>query len=217
MEVDARAPVTGAAVAGTLAGYGIAVPVGAVATYLVTLTARTSLKTGIYAALGVATADGLYALLAAVGGTALAQAIRPITSPLRWVSALALIALAVRVSVTALGQYRRSHQSAQDDDALPATSARRVYLRLLGITLLNPATVIYFAALVLGNHTTAVTTPWDETFFVLAAFGASASWQVLLAGGGAALGRLLTSRRGRMNTALFSSALITILAIRILV
>jgi threonine/homoserine/homoserine lactone efflux protein len=204
-------------VAGALAGYGIAVPVGAVATYLVTLTARTSLKTGVYAALGVATADGLYALLAAVGGTALGQAIRSITAPLRWVSAVVLIALAIRISVTALGQYRRNRESGQADDALPATSPRRVYLRLLGITLLNPTTVVYFAALVLGNHATAVTTPLDETVFVLAAFGASASWQVLLASGGAALGRLLTGRRGQLNTALFSSALITVLAIRILV
>jgi threonine/homoserine/homoserine lactone efflux protein len=65
---------TAALVAGLLAGFGIAVPVGAVATYLVSLTARTSLRTGACAALGVATADGLYALIAALGGTALAAA-----------------------------------------------------------------------------------------------------------------------------------------------
>ena len=40
-----------ALVAGLLAGYGIAIPVGAVATYLLTLTARTSLKVGACAAL----------------------------------------------------------------------------------------------------------------------------------------------------------------------
>ncbi len=63
---------TAALVAGLLAGYGIAMPVGAIATYLVALTARTSLKLGAFAALGVATADGLYALIATVGGSALA-------------------------------------------------------------------------------------------------------------------------------------------------
>jgi threonine/homoserine/homoserine lactone efflux protein len=177
VEVDARTPVTGAVVAGSLAGYGIAVPVGAVATYLVALTARTSLKIGVCAALGVATADGLYALLAAVGGTTLAQAIRSITTPLRWVSALALIALALRIAVTALGQYRTNHPSGQADVAVPATSPRRAYLRLLGITLMNPTTVIYFAALVLGNRTTAVTTPLDETAFVLAAFFSAADFR----------------------------------------
>lgn len=79
---------TTALAAGLLAGYGIAVPVGAVATYLVTLTARASLRVGASAALGVATADGAYALLAVLGGTALTRLIEPIAEPLRWLSAL---------------------------------------------------------------------------------------------------------------------------------
>jgi threonine/homoserine/homoserine lactone efflux protein len=62
---------TAAIVAGLLAGYGIAVPVGAVGAYLVALTARTSLRTGAAAALGVATVDGGYALVAMLGGGAL--------------------------------------------------------------------------------------------------------------------------------------------------
>ncbi|MGW2900881.1 hypothetical protein ACWDAO_41550, partial [Streptomyces sp. NPDC001212] len=44
-EARSAAVVSAALVAGLLAGYGIAVPVGAVATHLVTLTARTSLRT----------------------------------------------------------------------------------------------------------------------------------------------------------------------------
>jgi threonine/homoserine/homoserine lactone efflux protein len=59
--------VTGALLAGLLAGYGIAMPVGAVATYLVTLTARTSARVGAAGALGVASADGLYAVVAGIG------------------------------------------------------------------------------------------------------------------------------------------------------
>ena len=47
-----------ALVAGLLAGYGVAVPVGAIAVLIVGLTARTSLRVGAAAALGVATADG---------------------------------------------------------------------------------------------------------------------------------------------------------------
>ena len=63
-------------VAGLLAGYRIAMPVGAVAAYLVALTARTSLRTGVLAALGVATADGVDALIAVWGGAALAASFR---------------------------------------------------------------------------------------------------------------------------------------------
>jgi arginine exporter protein ArgO len=53
--------------------------------------------------------------------------------------------------------------------------------------------------------------------FVLAAFLASASWQVLIASGGALLGRALTGRRGRLVTALVSSAVIMALAVRMVV
>ncbi|MGX4687965.1 LysE family transporter [Streptomyces sp. JNUCC 63] len=206
---------TAALVAGLLAGYGIAVPVGAVGTYLVTLTARTSLRTGSCAALGVATADGLYALLAALGGSALADLLRPVLGPLRWASALVLAALAVGGAVTALRQYR-GHRLATRAGP-PAPSPARAYLALLGITLLNPTTLIYFAALVLGSRAAHAVPPFEQTVFVLAAFAASASWQLLLAGGGALLGRALTGHRGRLVTALVSSCVITVLAVRMLV
>ncbi|WP_406362340.1 LysE family transporter [Streptomyces sp. NBC_00715] len=211
---------TAALLAGLLAGYGIAVPVGAVSTYLVSLTARTTLRTGAYAALGVATADGLYALVATLGGTALAAALQPVLVPLRWASALVLAVLAVRGAVGALRQYRGRRlttRSAQD----PPRPAR-AYLALLGITLLNPTTVVYFAALVLGSRTAEAVRPLEQGVFVLAAFAASASWQLFLAGGGALLGgallgRALTGHRGRLVTGLLSSAVIMLLAVRVVV
>lgn len=227
-EADQPATVIAALVAGLLAGYGIAIPVGAVATYLLALTARTSLKVGAAAALGVATADGLYALTAALGGTALARAIQPIMIPLRWASVLVLLALAAKTATTALSHHRtnqapRTHQAPH---TLPATTRTpptptptptRVYAGLLGVTLLNPTTVVYFAALVLGSQTT--TAPPDrlkQALFVLGAFAASASWQLLLAAGGALLGKALTGDRGKLFTALASSTLIAILALRLL-
>jgi arginine exporter protein ArgO len=204
--------VTAALVAGLVAGYGIAVPVGAVATYLVSLTAHTSLRTGACAALGVATADGLYALVATVGGTAVAAALRPVLTPLRWASALVLLALAARGAVTAVRRYRAHRLSTRA--APPPPSPARAYLSLLGITLLNPATVVYFAALVLGAGAGDSVRPLDQGVFVTAAFVASASWQLLLAGGGALLGRALTGRLGRLVTAFVSSGVMTVLAVR---
>ncbi|KOV62357.1 lysine transporter LysE [Streptomyces sp. NRRL WC-3618] len=206
---------TAALVAGLLAGYGIAVPVGAVTTYLVSLTARTSLRTGVCAALGIATADGLYALLAALGGTALAGALQPVLVPLRWASALVLAALAVRGGAGALRQYRDGTLSTRADTTPPTPV--RAFLMLVGVTLLNPTTVIYFAALVLGNRASDAVSPWEQGVFVLAAFLASASWQLLVASGGALLGRALTGRRGRLVTALVSSAVIMALAVRMVV
>ncbi len=204
-----------ALVAGLLAGYGIAMPVGAVATYLVALTARTSLRVGACAALGVATADGLYALISVVAGSALAPTIEPITLPLRWASAVVLVALACRGAATAIVKYRKRQVTGSVDREL--MSPVRAYLGLLGITMMNPITVIYFAALVLASQGTTPLDHWDKAVFVLAAFVASASWQLLLAGGGALLGRLLTGPHGRLCTSLVSGAVIIGLAAHLLV
>ena len=193
--------------AGVAAGYGIAVPVGAIAVLIVSLTARTSLRVGAAAGLGAATADGLYALVAVLGGAALAGLIAPAATPLRWGAALVLLGLAAHTAWTAV---RRHRDPAVTRDAAP-TTALRAYAGVLGLTLLNPATVVYFAALILGRGDSGGGIP-----FVLGAFLASASWQLLVAGGGSVVGRVLTGRRGRLLTALISSAVIAVLAAHVL-
>ncbi|MFF9896483.1 LysE family transporter [Streptomyces longispororuber] len=208
---------TGHLVAGLAAGYGIAVPVGAVATYLVALTARTSLRVGASAALGVATADGLYALVATVAGAAAARVVTPAVGPLRLLSAAVLVFLAVRAARAAVARYRRDPGEAAALRAEHPPTPARAYVTFLGITLLNPMTVVYFAALVVGTGTGAEPDRLGQAVFTGAAFAASASWQLLLAGGGALLGRALTGRRGRLVTALTSSAVTTALAAHLLV
>ncbi len=89
--------------------------------------------------------------------------------------------------------------------ASPPPGPLRAYAALLGITLLNPTTVIYFAALVLGSQGGPGTGAAERAVFVTAAFAASASWQVLLVSGGALLGRALTGHRGLLVTALVAS------------
>ena len=187
-----------ALVAGLLAGYGIAMPVGAVAAYLVALTAQTSLRTGAFAALGVATADGVYALIAVCGGAALAAVLRPVTLPLRRGSAVVLIVLAVHGTVAAV----RRHRERRDGTGAgrTASGAARAYLGMWGMTTMNPLTVVYFTTLVLGRQAAAATGLAGQAVFVVAVLVASASWQLVLAGGGAFLGRVLTGSRGRLIT-----------------
>ena len=191
---------------GLVTGWAIAIPVGAIAAFLVTLTARTSFRVGAAAALGVASIDGIYATAAILGGAALSAAIAPIAEPLRIVSGVVLLgvaALTVRQTLRTTPEQRR--------DARPMTP-RSAYLLFLGLTAVNPATIVYFAAVVLGNHGL-VSTPVEGVAFVVAAFAASASWQLTLAGGGAALGRFVTSQRGHVVTGVVSGLVIAGLAV----
>ncbi|MBX6748788.1 MAG: LysE family transporter [Micromonosporaceae bacterium] len=199
-----------ALVAGLLAGYGVAVPVGAIAALIISLTARTSLRVGIGAALGAATADGIYAAAAVLGGAAIARVVKPIGTPLRWVAAAVLVALAGRTALTAVRQHR---SPVAERSRAGLDTPRRAFLGLLGLTLLNPATIVYFGALVLGRQATTPLSPVAEAVFVVAAFVASASWQLLLAGGGSLVGRVLAGPRGRLATAVTSSIVIVILAV----
>jgi arginine exporter protein ArgO len=202
--------VSGALVAGLLAGYGVAIPVGAIAALIISLTARTSLRVGAAAAMGAATADGIFAAAAVLGGAALARVIEPIGTPLRWVAAAVLVGFAVRTAVVAVRHYRQP-AAARSSERLG--TPLRAYFGLLGLTLLNPATIVYFGALVLGRQAADDLTTSGELVFVLAVFAASVSWQLVLAGGGSLVGQVLTGPRGRLGTALVSSVVIVVLAI----
>ncbi|GAA1517095.1 LysE family transporter [Dactylosporangium maewongense] len=204
---------------GMLAGYGVAVPVGAIGALIAGLAARTGWRTGAGAAMGVATADGIYAVIAVLGGAALAGLIAPISAPLRWVAAVVLVALAVKTAADAL---RHRHEAARAGDNGRDTDGRMTrptgaYFALLGLTMLNPATIVYFGALVLGRRADDGLSAAGETVWVLSAFVASASWQLLIAGGGTLLGKVLTGPRGRLWTALTSSAVIAVLAVVLVV
>lgn len=197
--------VGGALLAGLAAGYGIAIPVGAVGAYLVTLAARSRRDVAMAAALGVATADGGYAVLAVLGGRAVADVLEPVATPLRWTSAVVLVAIAGLIAGSAVTRHRRQantrpaapvHSSLSTRDAPPThgtppargipSSPGRAYVALLALTGLNPTTVTYFAA--------------------------SASWQLALACAGSALGRIVSGPRGRLVTAVVSSTMVIGLA-----
>ncbi|MFC8845207.1 MULTISPECIES: LysE family transporter [unclassified Micromonospora] len=203
---------TGAFLAGLAAGYGVAVPVGAIAVLILGLSARTSWRVGASAALGVATADGVYAAVATLGGTAVAGLVAPIAGPLRLVAAAVLLALAVRGAWQALrpGPVREAGRRRGLE------SPGRAFAGLLALTMLNPATVVYFAALVLARNDGREAVPAAAVAFVAGAFLASASWQLLVAGGGTVVGRALTGPRGRRVTGLVSSAIIAALAVAVL-
>lgn len=183
-------------VAGVVAGYGIAIPVGAIAILIVETGLRRGFGLAAVAGAGAAAADGIYAAVAAAFGTALAALIAPLATPLRVLAVAVLVAIAVR----GLAGLRTPVGIAPGSGTLPlradvkdperAGSAGRTFAAFLGLTLLNPITVTYFAALILGLTATGVG-PGEKAAFVAGAFLASLSWQTLLAAVGALLHRRL--------------------------
>ncbi len=194
-----------AVLSGLVTGWAIAIPIGAVGAFLVTLTARTSWRVGAAAALGIATVDGAYAALAVVAGAALAALLAPVATALRIASGVVLLVIAALTLAHALRGTRAVR------DAAPMQPAA-AYALFVGITAVNPTTVVYFAAIVLGNQDL-VATAAEGVAFVLAAFVASASWQLALAGGGALLGRTVTGPRGQRVTGVVSALVIAALAV----
>jgi arginine exporter protein ArgO len=190
---------------GLVTGWAIAIPIGAVGAFLVTLAARTSFRVGAAGALGVATVDGGYALLAVVAGAAVAAALDPVAHPLQIASGVVLLGIAALTAGHAIGTAGRIRETRP---MRPAAA----YLLFLGITAVNPTTVVYFAAVVLGNRHL-VSSAVEGVAFVVAAFVASASWQLFLAGGGAALGRVATGHRAHLVTGLVSAVVIAALAL----
>jgi threonine/homoserine/homoserine lactone efflux protein len=178
--------VTGAFLAGALAGYAIAIPVGAIAVLIIETGMRRGFGPGAAAGAGAATADGIYATLAMAGGLALAALIDPFTEPLRVVAAGVLLALGLR----GLARVLRRPGGAGTKAAVAVIGIRGTYLRFVALTLLNPVTVVYFAALVVGLPLLAPGAA-ERVAFVCGAFLASLSWQVGIAALGAVAHRRL--------------------------
>jgi threonine/homoserine/homoserine lactone efflux protein len=162
-------------VAGALAGWAIAIPVGAIAVLIVEIGIRRGFRLAAAAGAGAASADGIYAALAVIGGTALAAVLEPLERPLRVVAIGALLLIGIRGLLLMAIASRRVPGSA----TLP-TQAVPTYLRFLGLTLLNPQTVVYFAALILALPEVG-RGPGERAAFVAGAFLASLSWQTALA------------------------------------
>jgi threonine/homoserine/homoserine lactone efflux protein len=192
-------------VIGVVAGYAIAIPVGPIAVLILRTGMRDGLRAAMAAGAGAATADLIYATIAMLAGPALVGLITPVLLGARLLAAALLLVLALR-------QLRRVDFNAEARASAPAG---RTYATVLALTLLNPATVIYFATLAVGLPRFA-TDLVARALFVTGAVLASLSWQWLLAGFGSALHGRVPPRLGRI-TSLVSSAIIGTLAVKIAV
>jgi arginine exporter protein ArgO len=197
---------------GALAGYAIAIPVGAIAVLILETALKRGFWHGFAAGSGAATADLIYATIAATLGALVAQWLTPIAPFLKIVSAAFLLLLGAR-GLYQTWRVRNNHAALQGKEI--NASIGRTYATLLGLTILNPATIAYFTALILGGTVGTTPSAAEKVAFVLGAALASWSWQSLLAGIGALAHRHLPPSF-RTWTSFVGNVIIMVLGVAIL-
>lgn len=198
--------------AGLAAGLAVAIPLGAIGVLLVQEGTTRGWRRGAPAAAAVATVDTAYSLGAVVAGAALAPLVEGISPWPQVVGGLLLVALAAR------GLLRlRSSSSASPNRAGADVATGRAWGRFalfVGLTAVNPATLVSFAAVVTGLASV-VGSVGTGALFVVGVAAASSAWQLLLVALGAFLGwrggtraRLVTSVVGNGVVALLGAGLL---------
>jgi threonine/homoserine/homoserine lactone efflux protein len=195
---------------GVLAGYGIAIPVGAIAVLILDVSLRRGFGVGFMAGAGAAFADFLYAALAAVAGGALVQIISPYAIQVKVISGIVLLA----VGLYGLIRSIRSADTPETDGA-GSDGSGKVFTQFLGLTIINPLTIVYFSALILGGGAKNLDSVSEHAAFVFGAGLASLSWQTLLARLGS-LGHERLSPRFQMAASILGFLVVIGFGLRIL-
>jgi len=191
---------------GIAAGYGVAIPVGAIAVLIVQTGIRRGFRAAAAAGAGAATADLIYAFAAVLAGSAIVAIVAPLLALVR------LSAAATLVLIAAAG-VRRGLRPLAEVEGMRDGSPLRTYGAFLALTLLNPSTMTYFLTFAIGlpQISTDLAT---RIAFAIGAFAASLSWQTLLAVVGSSLHTRITPRI-ELATALLSGAILLAFAAKI--
>lgn len=193
---------------GLLTGWAIAIPLGAVGTVLVLHSARSGLVPATSAASGVATVDGGYALIAALGSTTFRdrlETLKPVLSPL---AAALLLSIALTILV-------RSVRSA-DESSLHkrVLTGRQSYVAFVAMTAVNPLTLAYFASIVTGMD--GMGTVRQVAPFSAGALVGSFTGHLIWVSCGLVLRPVVVSRRGRVTASAAGAAMVAMMAMRML-
>jgi threonine/homoserine/homoserine lactone efflux protein len=142
---------------------------------------------GLVSGLGVATADGLYAGLAAFGIGAITSVLVDERLWLTLIGGAALVLLGIR---TVVSRPKNDDPAATLDGAGLAVA----YASTLGLTITNPATIISFAALVASLGIGIGDGYLPPALVVVGVFAGSATWWCIVAGFGAGMRARVTPR-----------------------
>jgi threonine/homoserine/homoserine lactone efflux protein len=175
---------------GLAIGFAIAFALGPVGLLVIRRTIDRGWAYGFVSGVGVATADATYGAIAAFGLTAITELLVGIDRPLGLIGGTVLVAVAVRALREALAST----------DAPAATAERGRFDSPLGawgsmvaLTLTNPATILFFAAVFASLGAGAGGTA-GALSVVLGVFAGSVAWWAVLTGAVAVLRARLTPR-----------------------
>lgn len=201
---------TGAALAaGIGAGLAVAMPLGAIGVLLLQEGALRGVRGGLPGAAAVASVDALYGTLAVLAGRVAAPGV---TRAAPWPALVGGVALLV---VAAVGLRRGLAVRPAGGLDEPAGGGWRRYGLFLGLTMVNPGTLVSFVAIMAGLVDLA-RRPTSAAVFVAGVGVASFAWQAgLVALGGLLHGRV--GERGRRATVLLGNAVVAALGVTLLV
>lgn len=124
-------------------GVAVAAPVGAMAVLSIQRTLASGWRSGIVTGAGIATADALFAALAAFGVSVVSRLLVGYQTPLRIIGGGGLLWLGWRA-------LRTKPDARVGVDASTRVGHTRLFATAVGLTLTNPMTIIAFAAIFAG-------------------------------------------------------------------
>lgn len=157
---------------GLAIGFAIAAAIGPIGLLCIRRTLAEGARVGVVSGLGAATADGIYASIAAFGLTAASDLLVGERRPLGIVGGCFLVALAVYALLS------RSEATTER----PPRTLLSAYATTVGLTIANPATILSFAAAFLGLGLAGHDGP-TAAALVLGVVSGSVSWWLVLAAG----------------------------------
>lgn len=192
------------AVAGVVAGLGVAMPLGAIGALLLREGLVNGFRVAAAAAAGVAVVDLVYCALATVIGAQVSSAIEDHRGTFLVMSGVAIVGIGMRQLVAT---WRRVREP--ETPVIDRASAWRAFVRFVVLTAINPITLVYFVALAGALSTSSDS--WVAPVVFIAAVGVSSlAWQLLLAGAGSPFGASIGPRTTRALGVIASGLVISL-------
>lgn len=164
-------------------GVAVAAPVGAMAILSIQRTLAFGWRAGVATGAGIASADALFAALAAFGVTAISEWLVSFQVPLRIIGGAGLIWLGLRALRQRARNFDELAVEAAAPSAAPSIKHARLFISAAGLTLTNPMTIMAFGAIFAGAGLIAQASVQGALVVTLGvALGSLLWWLVLVTG-----------------------------------